>query len=70
MSDGARVCDGPAARRRDRRLRQGLRHERLAIRTNVAEMRHHSRSTTDLHPRWHSDGFTSDRVFGTRFRDE
>ena len=39
MSDGARVCDGPAARRRDRRLRQWLRH---AIRMNVAEMRHHS----------------------------
>ena len=42
MSDGARVCDGPAARRRDRRLRQWLRHERLSIRMNVAEMRHHS----------------------------
>ena len=42
MSDGARVCDGPAARRRDRRLRQWLRHERLSIRMNVAEMRHHA----------------------------
>ena len=42
MFDGARVCDGPAARRRDRRHRQWLRQERLSIRTNVAEMRHHS----------------------------
>ena len=42
MSDGARVCDGPAPRRRDRRLRQWLRHKRLSIRMNVAEMRHHA----------------------------
>ena len=42
MSDGAHVCDGRAARRRDRRLRQWLRHERLSNRMNVAEMRHHA----------------------------
>ena len=42
MTDGARVCGGPVARRRDRRLRQWLRHERLSIRMNVAEMRDHA----------------------------
>ena len=70
MSDGARVCDGPAVRRRDRRLRQWLRQERLSIRMNVAQMRPPCRSTTDPHPRWHSDGFSSDRVCGTRARDD
>ena len=50
MSGGARVCDGPAARRRDRRLRQWLRHERLSIRMNVAEMRHHAApQPTNIH---------------------
>ena len=42
MSDGARVCDGPAARRRDHRLRQWLQHERLSIRMHVAELKHHA----------------------------
>ena len=42
MSDGARVHGGSAARRRDRPLRQWLRHERLSIRMCVAEMRHHA----------------------------
>ena len=42
MSDGARVDDGPGARRCDRPLRQWLRHERLTIRMCVVEMRHHA----------------------------
>ena len=38
---GESAHDGPAARRRDRRLRQWLRHERLSIRMCEAEMKHH-----------------------------
>ena len=38
---GERAHDGPAARRRDRRLRQWLRHERLSIHVCEAEMKHH-----------------------------
>ena len=42
FSGGARVHGVSAARRRDRRPRQWLRHERLSIRMCVAEMRHHA----------------------------
>ena len=39
---GERVHYGSAARRRDRRLRQWLRHERHSIRMCEAEMKHHA----------------------------
>ena len=39
MSDAARVHGGSASRRRDRLLRQRLRHERLSIRMCVEETR-------------------------------
>ena len=39
---GERVHDGSTARRRDRRLRQWLRHQHLSTRVCEAEMKHHA----------------------------